>query len=315
MNKNNFLVRPHLELVERFRTPEAWDDVSLEELAALNERVAKLPDQLDPENEDAKRFDVLVLNAQLGLLQNEPFERQRKRVIDIGSALEELGTAIPVVAQQMELIIDIQADQWWVNVSYPMLEDARRRLRGLVHLIERVGKTPLYSDFTDALGESTEIELPGTGGRGGSPEFAQFRKKAQRFLTDNLANEIVSRVRSGEPITPADMDELQRVLVASGIGDDDTFAQASERAGSFGLFVRSLVGLDVRPQSARSPRSSTTSVTAVTRSHSSTWSSTASPNTEPLIRVGSTTHRSRESPPRALRRSSWKPTSTRFSTS
>ena len=244
MNENNFLVRPHLELVERFRTSEAWDEVSLEDLAALNERVAKLPDQLDPENEDAKRFDVLVLNAQLSLLQHEPFERQRKRVIDIASALEDLGTAIPAVAEQMELIIDIQADEWWVDVSYPMLEDARRRLRSLVQLIERVRKTPLYSDFTDALGEASEIELPGTGGSVGSPEFAQFRKKAQRFLAENLANEVVTRVRSGEPITSADMAELQRILVASGIGDDDTFAQASERAGSFGLFVRSLVGLD-----------------------------------------------------------------------
>ena len=54
----------------------------------------------------------------------------------------------------------------------------------------------------------------------------------------------MAKVRSGQPLTAADMDELQRVLVAAGIGDTDTFAQASERAGSFGLFIRSLVGLD-----------------------------------------------------------------------
>ena len=29
----------------------------------------------------------------------------------------------------MELILDIQADEWWVDVSYPMLEDARKRHR------------------------------------------------------------------------------------------------------------------------------------------------------------------------------------------
>ena len=243
MNEKNFLVRPHLHLVERFRTPEAWDAITIEDLAALNERVAKLPDQLDPDSEDAKRFDVVMLNAQLRLLEHEPFERQRKRVVQVASALEDLGMAIPVVAQQMELIVDIQSDEWWVDVSYPMLEDARKRLRGLVQLIERTRKKPLYSDFTDSLGESTEVELPGTGGAVGSPEFAQFRKKAQHFLTQHLADDIVAKVRSGEPITAADMDELQRVLVAAGIGDTDSFAQASERAGSFGLFVRSLVGL------------------------------------------------------------------------
>ncbi|MCY3892904.1 MAG: hypothetical protein OXF65_06370 [Acidimicrobiaceae bacterium] len=55
---------------------------------------------------------------------------------------------------------------------------------------------------------------------------------------------MVAKVRSGEPLTQDDMDDLQRVLVAAGIGDDATFAEASERAGSFGLFIRSLVGLD-----------------------------------------------------------------------
>ena len=244
MNPDNFLVRPHLELVERFRTREAWQDITLKDLAALNERVAGLPDQLDPDDEDTKRFDVVMLNAQLRLLRQEPFERQRKRVIRLASALEDLGTSIPSVAAQMDLIQDIQTDEWWVDVSYSMLEDARKRLRSIVQLIERIHKTPLYSDFTDLLGDSTEIEIPGTGGTVGSSDFAQFRKKAQRFLADNLADEIVAKVRSGEPLTAADMDELQRVLVAAGIGDTDTFAQASRRAGSFGLFVRSLVGFD-----------------------------------------------------------------------
>ena len=244
MNEKNFLVRPHLELVERFRTLEAWETITLRDLAALKDRVAKLPNQLDPEHEDAKRFDVVMLNAQLGLLVHEPFERQRNRIINIASALEDLGTSIPAVNDQMPLIVDIQTDQWWVNASYPMLEDARKRLRTLVQLIERTRKAILYSDFTDEIGEGTNVELPGTGGTIASNEFEQFHKKARHFLNEHLANDIVAKVRSGEPISAADMDELQRVLVAAGIGDTETFAQASERAGSFALFVRSIVGLD-----------------------------------------------------------------------
>ena len=85
MNEHNFLVRPHMQLVEQFRELAAWESVSLTDLAALRERVASLPDQLDPEHEDAKRFDILVLNAQLSLLRGEPFERQRKRVMKIAA--------------------------------------------------------------------------------------------------------------------------------------------------------------------------------------------------------------------------------------
>ena len=105
-----------------------------------------------------------------------------------------------------------------------------------------------YSDFADSLGDGTEVEIPGTGGAVGSPEFAQFRKKAQRFLSDNLADEIVTKVRSGEPLTGTDMDELQRVLVAAGIGD-------TEGSGRYGREVKTLsAGLAGPVRFRREPR-------------------------------------------------------------
>ena len=245
MNENNFLVRPHLELVERFRTPEAWETITRQDLAALNERVAKLPDQLDPEQEEAKRFDVVMLNAEIGLLRGESFKRQQNRIIKVASALEDLGTSIPLVAEQQQLIADIQTAEWWVDVSYPMLEDARKRLRNLVHLIERTQQ----EHSVLRLHRRARREHRGRSPRNRRQRFQQRvravpQERLRHFLNEHLANDIVAKVRSGEPITAADVDELQRVLVAAGIGDTDTFAEASERAGSFGLFIRSIVGLD-----------------------------------------------------------------------
>jgi type I restriction enzyme R subunit len=243
MNGDNFLVRPHLELVERFRTPEAWETVSIGDLAALGDRVAKLPTQLEPEHEDTKRFDVVMLAAELGALRGELFERQRQVVIKVAAALEE-QQAIPAIAQQLELIQDIQHDEWWVNVSYPMLEQVRKNLRLLVPLIERTKKNIIYTSFIDEQGVGVEIELPGTGGVAEGAEFTQFRKKAEHFLKEHLAEAAVAKVRSGEPLSADDIAELQRILVAAGIGDDGTFEEASRRAGSFGRFIRNLVGLD-----------------------------------------------------------------------
>jgi type I restriction enzyme R subunit len=243
MNENNFLVRPHLELVEMFRDGRAWDNLSVGDLAVLADRVAKLPTQLDPEHEDSKRFDVLLLGIQLSILRGEPFERQRSRVTKIASALEDQQT-IPVIAEQLALIQDVQTDEWWVDVSYPMLEEVRKKLRLLVPLIERSKKAVIYSDFSDEIGKGEKIELPGTGGTVASTEFLQFRKKAEHFLKQNLGEAAVAKVRSGQPLTPDDIEDLQRILVAAGIGDDKSFAEASRNAGSFGLFIRSIVGLD-----------------------------------------------------------------------
>ncbi|WP_395153870.1 type I restriction-modification enzyme R subunit C-terminal domain-containing protein [Ilumatobacter sp.] len=244
MNDDNFLVRPHLELVERFRGLVAWGQPDHAELASLRSDIARLPDQLDPEHEDAKRFDVLVLNAQLATVNGEPFERERTRIVRLASALEDLSN-VPIVAAQLELIQAVQADEWWVDASYQMLEAVRRKLRLLIPLIERVRRGQVFSDFEDAIGEGEHIVLPGTGGFGGGRvEFAQFRRKAESFLREHLAEAAVAKVRSGEPLIAADVEELQRILVAAGIGDDESFAEASERAGNFGRFVRGLVGLD-----------------------------------------------------------------------
>ncbi|MEZ5371390.1 MAG: type I restriction-modification enzyme R subunit C-terminal domain-containing protein [Microthrixaceae bacterium] len=77
-----------------------------------------------------------------------------------------------------------------------------------------------------------------------STEFVQFRKKAEHFLKENLGEAAMAKVRSGEPLTPEDIAELQRILVAAGIGGDETFDEASTKAGNFGRFIRSIVGLD-----------------------------------------------------------------------
>lgn len=243
MNPDNFLVRPHLELVERFRDKESWKAVNVGDLAALGDRVSKLPTQLEPEHEDAKRFDVIILTSQLAVLRGEPFERQRQIVMKVAAALEE-QRAIPAIAQQLELIQDIQQDDWWTDITYQMLEQIRRSLRSLVPLIERSKKNVVYTNFVDEQGVGVAVELPGTGGVTENPDFLQFRKKAEHFLKEHLAEGAIAKVRSGDPLTTSDIAELQRILVAAGIGDDSTFDEASKKAGSFGKFIRGLVGLD-----------------------------------------------------------------------
>lgn len=58
---------------------------------------------------------------------------------------------------------------------------------------------------------------------------------------DTLA---VEKVHRNRPVTASDLAELERILVESGIGTPDDVARARTEAGSLGLFVRSLVGLD-----------------------------------------------------------------------
>ena len=147
MNLEKFVVRPQRRLVEKCARAEAWAVLPAEARSELATHVANLPTELDPENEEAKRFDLLLPKLQLATLRGDhAFEGLRDQVQGIAGLLEEKAS-IPAVQAQMPLILDLQTDEWWQDVTVAMLEGVRRRLRELVQLIDRVSRTPLYSDF------------------------------------------------------------------------------------------------------------------------------------------------------------------------
>jgi type I restriction enzyme R subunit len=83
----------------------------VEELRELAVEVAGLPAELEAEPEEAKRFDLLILNVQLALLRMEPaFVRLREQVRAIAGLLEE-KSSIPMIRAQMPLIQDVQTDE------------------------------------------------------------------------------------------------------------------------------------------------------------------------------------------------------------
>jgi len=54
----------------------------------------------------------------------------------------------------------------------------------------------------------------------------------------------MQRLRRNQPLTPGDLDELQRFLLSHGVGTERAIQRAGEECNGFGLFIRSLVGLD-----------------------------------------------------------------------
>jgi type I restriction enzyme, R subunit len=241
MNLDNFLVRPQRRLVERYAKAEAWMTLSRDATVELARGVAGLPAELDAEPEETKRFDLLILNLQLGLLRSDPaFERLRDQVRAIAGLLEE-KSAIPMVRDQMALIQEVQTDEWWVDVTVPMLELVRRRLRHLAKLIEKAKRRVVFADFEDVIGLEERVDLPGLAA---GWDFEKFRAKAQAFLREHQDHAAIWKLRMNRPLNASDLTELERMLVESGVGGPDQIDRAKQESHGFGLFVRSLVGLD-----------------------------------------------------------------------
>ena len=242
---DNFVVRPHLQLVERFRQDDSWATLSPDDHQILNTTLAPLPsayaEQQGDTDANARRFDLLLYTLQLTLLRGEPrFARLQQQLRSLAAELEARAN-IPQVASELELIRDLLADEWWQDVTVPMLEEVRRHLRALVGLIETSAQEPLYTNFADELGELRELDAAALLSR---DEFQQFRLRAREFLRAHEDHLTMQRLRRNQPLTPADLDELQLFLLSHGVGTEQAIQRAAEESNGLGLFIRSLVGLD-----------------------------------------------------------------------
>src|SRR5580658_6297246 len=240
MNVNNFIVRPKRKLVEKYTDATAWEKLDVDERNELVSDVAGLPSELVDDDQDAKQFDLLMLRLQLALLRHEKsFTRWSTDVREIAGALEEKAS-IPMVRAELELIIELQTDEYWQDITAAMLENVRKRLRSLVKFIERTKRPTIYTDFTDALGEEQVIELPGFDG---GHDVERFRDKTLQFLRSHENDPVIHKLRFNEPLTKEDLDALEKILIKAGIGTTVELSKVRADSG-LGLFVLSMVGLD-----------------------------------------------------------------------
>jgi len=239
MSLDNFLVRPHRRSVEKFATAASWTHIDADAQHELIEQVAGLPTAVTDDDLVAKQFDLLAFRAELALLHVDPgFRGLRDKIAEIASALEVLAN-IPMVAAEMALILEIQTDEFWQDVTLPMLETVRRHLRALVKLIEYKKRPLVYSDFEDRSGIATEMTVQGISV---GTDMDAFRRKARIFLKPYENHLAVIKVKRNEPLTPTDLADLEKIFVEAGA--DDASLAAVRADGGLPRFVRSLVGLD-----------------------------------------------------------------------
>jgi type I restriction enzyme R subunit len=182
-----------------------------------------------------------MLHLQLAVLHVEPgFERLKDRARAIVGMLED-KSSIPMVREQMPLIDAVAGEEWWHDVTVPMLETARKRLRSLIKLIEKVQRKPVYTDFEDQMGTESAIALP---------EFeavtnrTRFLAKTRQFLRANENHITIHKLRRNQQLTVSDLAELERMMLDAGVGSPEDIARAKEQSDGLGIFIRALVGLD-----------------------------------------------------------------------
>ena len=232
-------VRNHWPAVDKFRKPESWQYISEVDVLDLKNEIAPLlPKSM--ENELAKKFDLLALYVQLGLVdENFDSGRHEAQITQIADALRKRAS-IPDIKAKMPLLNEIMTSAFWDNKTIASIENMRREIRDLLkYLIGDGGKT-----FTVSI----EDHVTDGGEAGKFNTTMTYREKLLDFLTQQRDHPVLQKIHNLEHLTGADINELERILWQE-LGTKEDYERYLRREQMtadipVAAFIRKVVGLD-----------------------------------------------------------------------
>jgi type I restriction enzyme R subunit len=239
LNPDSFIVRQHLRTVEKYCDPHAWNALNDDDIRALFSDVAPLVNESD-QNEMAKRFDAMMLDLQL--FSHLGDRRQTgliRQVVGIAGQLTKKGS-IPAVAQKMDTLRRVHANDWSADAGVLGIERIREDLRELLRFLERDKQPLVYSTYEDSFeSEAREHTLLYN-----VNNLDAYRRKVQQYILEHEQHLVIHKLKTNVPITRAELQELERMLFDQGaLGTREEFIKAYGEQ-PLGKFIRSIIGLD-----------------------------------------------------------------------
>lgn len=239
LNNAHMAVREHWTAVEKYRRAESWQYLSEVDVLDLKNEIAPLlPKSL--ENELAKKFDLLALYVQLGMIDdNFSSNRHEEQITHIAEALHKRNT-IPDIKAKMPLLNEITTSAFWENRTLASIENMRKEIRDLMkYLVGDGGRTftvTIEDEITDE-GEDPKINTS-----------VSYREKVLDFLTQHRDHPVLQKIHNLERLSSEDIDELERIMWQE-LGTKEDYEQYMQREQltadiSVAAFIRKAVGLD-----------------------------------------------------------------------
>lgn len=229
-------VRLKKEYVEKFSDKNKFALLSDMDKRELTEYIAPLITS-DDTDEYAKRFDNFMYGLMLAKVENSSAMVKFKNQLCKTASLLEKKTAIPQIQQKIQLIKDIQTDDFWHDVDILTLEKVRAELRGLIQFLDRETMRKIVVDYSDPVIASKEgIPLEA------AYDFEDYRKKVNRYVEEHKDDAVIYKLNHNLPLTKEDYDELERILTEE-LGNTEDYKREYGDT-PFGLLVRKIAKLD-----------------------------------------------------------------------
>lgn len=235
LDRENFAVRQHIRIVDRYAQKEGYQTVSYEDIESVKEELVPL---LLPDDDDASivRFDALLYGLELASLKGKTYPKARKDLLNHVQALAEIAH-IPAIQEKAELIRCILHTDYLDRAGIEEWETIRKELRNLMPFIHRI-VVRYDTDFADTITEM-EVQDPDLH----NDDLKNYKAKAEFYVLSHQNTPAIAKLKNNEPLTETDIKSLEHVLWNELGTKDDYIREYKDK--TLGEFVRGVVGLSM----------------------------------------------------------------------
>ena len=237
LNRNSFITRSKSVYIEKYSSKNNWNHIDYINYNEIKENLISI--FINEDNDEyAKRFDNLVYGVQVGRMKSKNIKQQSSLLAELIENLKKLGT-IPQIVAKKELIMFASDEEYWQKADFFEIERARKELRDLIKFIDNPPKKLWLIDIKDDL---TIIEDNDDSKITSTSDFNNYKKKVTNFLTGNLDNLIIYKIKHNELLNESEKKDLERIMFEE-LGNNHEFVQTFGNKNVIQV-VRNIVGLD-----------------------------------------------------------------------
>ena len=237
LNTDLIAVRLHIQSVEKFKKPGAFNYISEGDKGELMQQIAPIV-HLDDNDEFAKRFDNFMYGLVIAQIEQMPsLKNAQKQLRDIGTLLER-KVSIPQVKAKLPIIKEVNTDAFWEANDFLLYERVRKELRELIKFLNDVDpRKPIITRLSDPIIDQKEGDPMEPG-----YDFEDYRAKVNRYVNENGNALAIYKLTHNIPLSAADYSELEHVLTSELGSKEDYEREYGDTP--FGLLIRKIAKLD-----------------------------------------------------------------------
>ena len=237
LNTDLIAVRLHIQSVEKFKKPGAFNYISEGDKGELMQQIAPIV-HLDDNDEFAKRFDNFMYGLMIAQIEQMPsLKNAQKQLRDLGTLLER-KVSIPQVKAKLPIIKEVNTDAFWNANDVLLYERVRKELRDLIKFLNDVDpRKPIITRLSDPIIDQKEGDPMEPG-----YDFEDYRAKVNRYVNENGNALAIYKLTHNIPLSAADYSELEHVLTSELGSKEDYEREYGDTP--FGLLIRKIAKLD-----------------------------------------------------------------------